>query len=276
MLQTEPRTRPGIAARQRIWLDDAMEPSRRPGFVTRLLHRGRSARRSDVDRCPDFREEREFLAASERCRPFTMTSLERMYALWQATRHVVRARIEGDLVECGVWKGGSSMLAALALRAAGDRERALWLYDTFTGMSEPTAADVDLAGRTAAGEWETETADGGWCEAPLAAVQQSIEATGHPRERLHFIVGKVEETIPVQAPAKIALLRLDTDWYESTRHELVHLWPRLSPGGVLIIDDYGHWRGARRAVDEYFADRPDAPLLSRVDYTGRVAVKRPS
>ena len=83
----------------------------------------------------------------------------------------------------------------------------------------------------------------------------------------------MEETIPGRAPERIALLRLDTDWYESTRHELEHLWERLEPGGVLIIDDYGHWAGAREAVDEFFAKRSDAPLLTRVDYTGRIGVK---
>ncbi len=101
-----------------------------------------------------------------------------------------------------------------------------------------------------------------------------MASTGYPEERLHFVKGKVEETIPGDLPGKIALLRLDTDWYESTRHELEHLWPLLVPGGVLIIDDYGHWAGARRAVDEFFADRVDAPLLNRVDYTARVGVKR--
>ena len=97
--------------------------------------------------------------------------------------------------------------------------------------------------------------------------------TGYPHDLLHFVRGPVEQTVPAQAPARLALLRLDTDWYESTRHELEHLFPRLAPGGVLMIDDYGHWEGARRAVDEYFASEHPPLLLSRVDYTGRVAVK---
>jgi hypothetical protein len=90
---------------------------------------------------------------------------------------------------------------------------------------------------------------------------------------MFFIKGKVEETIPEQAPAQIALLRLDTDWYESTYHELVHLYPRLSPGGILIIDDYGHWAGARKAVDEYFAEHRLNLFLHRIDYTGRICIK---
>ena len=83
----------------------------------------------------------------------------------------------------------------------------------------------------------------------------------------------MEDTLPEQAPSRIALLRLDTDWYESTRHELIHLYPRLSQGGVLIVDDYGHWDGCRLAVDEYFATEADPVLLTRIDYTGRICVK---
>jgi O-methyltransferase len=90
---------------------------------------------------------------------------------------------------------------------------------------------------------------------------------------VRLVKGKVEDTVPKNAPEKIALLRLDTDWYESTRRELVHLFPRLVPGGVLIIDDYGHWQGARKAVDEYIAGNQVKILLNRVDYTGRIGVK---
>jgi hypothetical protein len=83
----------------------------------------------------------------------------------------------------------------------------------------------------------------------------------------------VEETIPQHAPEQISVLRLDTDWYSSTKHELMHLFPRLSKNGVLIIDDYGHWAGARKAVDEYFADQTIQPLLNRIDQTGRACIK---
>jgi O-methyltransferase len=101
-----------------------------------------------------------------------------------------------------------------------------------------------------------------------------VLSTGYPAERVHLVEGRVEDTLPAAAPEEIALLRLDTDWYESTKHELVHLYPRLSPGGVLILDDYGHYEGARRAVDEYFESAGGRPLLTRVDYTGRVGIKR--
>jgi len=96
---------------------------------------------------------------------------------------------------------------------------------------------------------------------------------GYPEQQIHFVEGLVEETLPAEAPEEIALLRLDTDWYSSTKHELEQLYPRLAPGGVLILDDYGHWQGARRAVDEYFAENQITLLLNRVDSTARIGVK---
>ena len=204
------------------------------------------------------------------CRPFTLTSAERMYSLQIAVRHVVEAGVPGDLVECGVWRGGSSMLMARVLLELSVSDRRLYLYDTFAGMSEPSLHD----GATVRGRWrEAERANSNdWCYAPLDEVRRNMAATGYPAELIEFVEGKVEESIPARAPEKIALLRLDTDWYESTRHELIHLYPRLSPGGVLIIDDYGHWEGARKAVDEYFAAHGPV-LLHRVDRTARVAQK---
>lgn len=219
--------------------------------------------------------EPEFRALHERCAPFTMTSPERMYAVHQAVRHVVRARVPGDIVECGVWRGGSSMLAALTLMEAGDGDRELYLYDTFAGMSEPDERDVTVSGDSALPEWRQ--AQRGelneWCCAPLEEVERNLRSTGIDPARLHFVEGRVEETIPATAPERISVLRLDTDWYESTWHELTHLYPRLSPGGVLIVDDYGHWQGAREAVDRYFSEVAQPILLARTDYTGRIGVR---
>jgi hypothetical protein len=217
-----------------------------------------------------------FATAWERAAPYTMTSVERMFGLWQAVLHVSRHGVPGDVVECGVWRGGSSMLAALALRHAGDERRALWLYDTFAGMTEPGDEDADLEGTRMADIWERHR---GRKDSPLVCfgalddVRSNMHSTGWPPARTRYVEGPVEETIPGDVPDQIAVLRLDTDWYASTRHELAHLWQRLSPNGVLIVDDYGHWAGARRAVDEFFDGRPDAPLLSRLDYTGRMGVK---
>lgn len=230
-------------------------------------------RRAPPDPPPDL--ERDFLALYERCKPYTRTSVERMYALYQASRYLVRAAIPGAVVECGVWRGGSAMIAAMALAAGGETSRELWLYDTYEGMSEPTAEDRDWRGISAAellqkGEANKETSV--WCYSSLDEVRGNMARTGYPVDRMRFVKGKVEDSIPGQAPAQIALLRLDTDFYESTYHELVHLYPRLAPGGVLIIDDYGHWAGARKATDQYFAELGRPVLLQRIDYTGRLAI----
>lgn len=206
--------------------------------------------------------------------PHTMTSPERVFALRQAVRYVVEAKVPGDIVECGVWKGGSMMAVARTLLDLGSRDRALHLFDTYEGMPAPTGEDVSYTGEPAERQLDAAAKDDlVWAMAGLEQVKANVLSTGYPAERIRFVKGKVEDTIPAHAPEKIALLRLDTDWYESTRHELIHLYPRLSPGGVLIIDDYGHWQGARRAVDEYFAGTKAPILLNRIDYTGRLGLK---
>jgi hypothetical protein len=143
-------------------------------------------------------------------------------------------------------------------------------------MSEPTKADVDLQGQTAEHLLRVHSPEdrhGVWCLSRLEEVERTMAASHFPRERLHFVQGKVEETLPHTRPESIALLRLDTDWYESTRCELEYLFPLLAPGGVLIIDDYGHWQGCRQAVDDYFAATGQLIHLARMDYTGRIGIK---
>lgn len=208
--------------------------------------------------------------------PFTMTSRERMYACWQSATYVVAAGVPGDVVECGVWRGGATMMMAGALSDAGDTSRTIWLYDTFAGMSEPGRRDVKADGPHARAKWDARKRDDGvvdWCLAPLAEVRDNLRRTAYPEDRLRFVQGKIEDTIPAEMPAHIAILRLDTDWYESTRHELEHLLPRVVRGGVVLIDDYGDWQGARQAVDEYLHSRDARLLLARTDFTGRIAIK---
>jgi hypothetical protein len=217
-----------------------------------------------------------FVETYKKVRPYTMTSAERIFSLCEAVKYVQDKNIEGDIVECGVWKGGSMMAVAETLLRAGDTSRSLYLFDTFEGMPPPTENDVDIDGVTAGSlldRSDKESDESVWCRATLDVVKKALGSTGYPSEKIHFIKGMVEKNIPHFAPEKIALLRLDTDWYESTKHEIEHLFPRLSRGGVLIIDDYGHWQGARKAVDEYLEKNDVKILLNRVDYTGRIAVK---
>jgi len=217
-----------------------------------------------------------FLPILEKSQPATMTSVERLYALYKAVEYLSAAKIQGSFVECGVWRGGSMMCAALSLLRAGDTSRPLYLYDTYEGMVPPDTIDVDLSGRPASTQLAAEQRSKDsyiWAYSPLEIVRENIESTGYPASNVHYVKGPVEDTIPATMPESIALLRLDTDWYSSTFHELQHLFPKLVKGGVLIIDDYGHWQGARRAVDEYFAASEVKILLNRIDYTGRIAVR---
>jgi O-methyltransferase len=224
----------------------------------------------EKERPPDFRDDEAEIVQA--VRPWTLTGPERIYALIQAVRYLSANGIAGAIVECGVWKGGSMAAVARTLLQMQDVSRDLYLFDTFEGMSEPTANDVDYGGNRAS---DVLRADPGYrcANAPLEGVKEVLYATGYPKGKIHFVQGKVEDTVPGSAPDAIALLRLDTDWYESTKHELVCLFPRLVKAGVIIIDDYGHWRGSRQACDEYFAENPVPILLNRIDYTGRIALK---
>ena len=208
--------------------------------------------------------------------PYTMTSVSRIISLCDAVKHVSETGVKGDIVECGVWRGGSMMAIAETLRSVDDLDRHLYLFDTFEGMSAPTDDDRRFDGTPAQRTWEERgrIGDDGsdWCYASIEDVNQTMRLTGYPADRVHLVKGKVEDTIPDAAPETIALLRLDTDWYESTRHELEHLFDRITPGGILIIDDYGYWQGARKAVDEFIATRNLQLFLHRVDSTGRLAV----
>src|SRR5262245_50717541 len=206
----------------------------------------------------------------EQIRPFTQTSSERIFALKNAIEYVIKNDIAGDIVECGVWKGGSMMGAALTLLNLGVKRR-LYLFDTFAGVTTPAAVDRDLFGRPAIQAFKEGLLE--FNNVPLEEVRANLRSTGYDESLITCVKGPVEETLPDNAPETIAILRLDTDWYESTRHELQHLFPRVSDGGVLIIDDYGHFEGARRAVDEFIAATKLPLLLNRIDYTGRICVK---
>lgn len=206
--------------------------------------------------------------------PYTMTSIERIVALIQATKYVIENGIEGDFVECGVWRGGSMMAVAYTLLRLGDTTRRFYLYDTFMGMSEPSDIDQQFDGVPARQLLSLSPKNTGlWCYADKKDVFANLKSTGYPENNFCLIEGTVEETLPKTLPNCICLLRLDTDWYASTKHELIHLYPKLTKCGILIIDDYGHWSGAKTATDEYFSLLTPKPFLQRIDYTGRLLIK---
>lgn len=213
----------------------------------------------------------EFITRNE----LTMVSRERLYTTLMACRHVAGEGVEGDFVECGVWRGGNSIIAADVFRRMAPH-KTVYLFDTFAGMTTPSELDVSQSGVPAAEKFFKGQRAGfnEWCYASLEEVKSNFSKAGLDPQNIRFLPGDVLDTLQADSnlPEKISVLRLDTDWYESTKFELETLYPRLVEGGVLIVDDYGHWGGAKKAVDEYFETHP-RPFLQYTDYTGRVGIK---
>jgi hypothetical protein len=231
---------------------------------------------------PDIDADPVFSQVFNVARGSTMVAKEALYSFHEAIKYVVANDVPGDIVECGVWRGGASLLAALTLKHyqaprrrwfGRDTARKVWLYDTFDGMSAPTEHDVDLSGRSAQSYMDQYGDAGRWCYSAEDEVRTNLLAGGIGKDDFVLVKGDVLQTLAKRRPSKIAVLRLDTDWYESTKHELEVLYPLLSRGGVLIIDDYGHWNGARQATDEYFSKSRRPMLLHRTNYTVRTGVK---
>ncbi len=219
----------------------------------------------------DIEKDEKFMLLYAKVKNYTIVEIERCYSLYKAVHYILKNNIPGDFVECGVMKGGSMMMVALMLAEANITNRKLYLYDTFAGMPAPGVQDGEIEKE----EWrkmQNEDGTNNWCYASFDDVETNMKSTGYPSENLILVRGKVEETIPGTIPDKIALLRLDTDWYSSTKHELVHLFPILEKKGILIIDDYGAWQGARKATDEYFKEKGPV-YLNRIDFTGRLIIK---
>lgn len=209
--------------------------------------------------------------------PRTMTGPPKLDPLVEAVRHIVRHQIPGEVVECGVWRGGSMQAMALTLLSLDDTSRELHLFDTFEGMPPPTADDTQKRADgtiiSAADALARSARDSRvWAVAGLDDVQEAMAESGYPADRIQYHVGMVEDTLPAQAPQQIAILRLDTDWYSSTKHELETLYERLSPGGVLMLDDYSTWDGARKATDEWLAATGEMLFLVPMG-PGRIAIK---
>lgn len=232
----------------------------------------------EVSRCmgayPDIEHGTpEFLKLYQKCKPYSITSVPMMYSMYLATQNISKNKINGAIVECGVWRGGNIMLSASLLVSQKDTDRPLFLYDTFEC------------------EWESPTKKDGliYSDTPMAArskknaayrfgtsfrqVAKVLASTGYPKKRTVLVKGFVQDTIPKTIPETIALLRLDTDFFESTYHELSHLYPRLAVGGILLIDDYGKYKGATEAVDKYFRENKIKMLLNRIELQGRMGVK---
>jgi hypothetical protein len=204
---------------------------------------------------------------------YSKASPERLAAMQSELKRIDRAAIGGDVVECGVWRGGHIILARMV-----SPQRLCWLYDTFSGMTTPGPFDRKVSNNKSAKDVIGENPPKRMSLATLDEVTAALKAENvYDESKLRFIVGDVCQTLLVaeNLPEKIALLRLDTDWHDSTKMELEVLWPRLVPGGTLICDDYGHWLGHRKAVNDFFAKfMPDfKQRLRSIDYAAIMLVK---
>lgn len=195
-------------------------------------------------------------------RSHSLLSHARLKGIHDSVVRVLGEGVPGDLVECGVARGGSAALIQRTLQAAGEN-RTLWLFDTFEGLPEPTPEDPD---------YEVALKSVGKCRGELDEVKELLQQHGG-LEGIEFRKGLFQDTLPLGTPKQIAFLHLDGDWYDSTRVCLEALYDAVSPGGILQIDDYGHWAGARKAVDEFCAARGLSPRLEYLDYTGRTWIK---
>ena len=206
----------------------------------------------------------------------TMTSLERISALRSVCEYVSQTQMEGALVECGVWRGGSTIVAATTFQRTG-RTRLIEVFDTFTGMTEPGVNDIDWTGRSAKSRLNDDPhrRSNVWAVASRDVFEENIAQINYPKELLNVFEGDIRQLVNEWHPKPIAVLRLDTDWYETTKLELSTFWEYITPGGFVIIDDYGYWQGARQATDEFLATLTRVPLAIRIDYSGVLLMKSP-
>ncbi len=211
-----------------------------------------------------------------RDRQLSMVNEEALYSTILACKYVLDRNIEGDFVECGVWRGGNAILAAGTFKMHR-ANRKTYLYDTFAGMTQPSDLDRNRRGQPAMSRFEKLQKDGynEWAFSSIDEVKNNFDKANLLDGNVVFIKGDVLKTLSEQKllPNRISIMRLDTDWYESTKFELEVLWPRLSAGGVIIIDDYGTWSGSKKAVDEYFEKNGSQPFLQRAGHGARVGVK---
>ena len=209
----------------------------------------------------------DFLAT---VRPYSMTSNERIECLYESLEYIRTNDIKGDLVECGVWRGGNILGIMEYLNYHKMFDRHVWLYDTFEGMTEPEDSDIDCDGKKAIDIMGLPHVK---AYAELNDVKNNLSKSTFPIDNLHYIVGDIVETLNYDQniPKEISLLRLDTDWYKSTKKELNILYPKLENNGVLIVDDYGHWQGSKKAFDEYFENVNH--VIEKIDYTGIKIIK---
>jgi O-methyltransferase len=198
--------------------------------------------------------------------PYTVCDNARILNVLQVIDWIAKENIPGDFVEAGVYKGGIIMAMALKCKQLG-LTRKIYAYDTFSGMTAPTGLDIDINNMRALDLMDKSSyvySEAIHCKSSLEETKENFEKTGY--SNVVFCEGDILQTSLHSIPQEIALLRLDTDWYESTKFELDHFEPQVRKGGYVIVDDYGHWKGSRKAVDDFLLTHPQQ--VTPVDYTG--------
>ena len=205
----------------------------------------------------------------------SLTSYPNRWSLLQSLNHICENNVEGDIVETGVYKGANLILINNFLYRH-NLEKRIYAYDTYSGQPEPSEKDYDIKGTKMTDkfdDYKKKNIIPVFCS--LKEVKNNISKySNHDLSKITFIKGKVEETLidEKNIPKKISLLRLDTDFHDSIKKSLEILYPKLNNGGVLIIDDYGHFKGAQIAVDNFFQNKKNI-WMHRVDYTCRLIIK---
>jgi O-methyltransferase len=213
----------------------------------------------------------EFRRLYLEARETTMLSRERLFDLYASVKHVIQHDIPGDIVEVGCW-GGGALAIALAVVQASNSKKSVWGYDTFEGHPEPNPDEFDVWGNSQLERFNELKAQGDdWCKVSLEEVGQNVQRICQSSDGLKLIKGKAEETLKRQLPEVVSIIRCDVDWYEPSLATFEILYPRLSPGGIVIVDDYGHHTGSRKAIDQYFGDLH--PKFTHIDYSCITFVK---
>jgi O-methyltransferase len=191
-----------------------------------------------------------------RVRGYTAVFVPRLVALYKLSEEINQRSLPGDIVECGVYNGGSAaIMASHCERSPVDRN--VWLFDSFEGLPKPTDKDGDKA-----------PAYEGWCHGDLSKVKKVLRKLRIPESRIHIIKGWFQDTFPSVQIRDIAILHIDADWYESVKLCLEKFYDSVQAGGYIVLDDYGDWEGCRIATDEFLKKRALDVKLIQVDYTG--------
>ena len=201
------------------------------------------------------------------CAPFTMTTILRQKQTLESVQYIIENTIEGDLIELGVWKGGSIMIMIYKLLQLGITNRHIHLYDTFNGMTQPSINDVDVHGAKAIDISRYIDLDK-WCLSPYDEVYNNIKSTNYPMEYIHFHIGDIMNVQINDIPKQIALLRIDNDWYELHKFELPLFEPNVTQKGIITSDDYSYWSGCKKAIDDYLINKYGTYNIIQIDDCG--------